>query len=206
MDGISKLEIKSLIIDFSGSIFRSNHWSWSKVLTTRSSRVFLWKWCCKNPSVPFLWDFEEEWSRPQFFSRIVAEESPSITWRKKIFKYKYFHGFKMFTLTLLHVVYSGCERTQVLVLSCLAVVFHLSWKKNILKDHRKVGIEFTFSSRIATSGTLMLNVNFVFQQGLNPLSLTGFVAGFGSPLKSSLWPLKITWTITILDNSIMLMI
>ena len=31
----------------------------------------------------------------------------------------------MFTLTLLHVVYSGCERTQVLVLSCLAVVFHL---------------------------------------------------------------------------------
>ena len=31
----------------------------------------------------------------------------------------------MFNLTLLHVVYSGCERTQVLVLSCLAVVFHL---------------------------------------------------------------------------------
>ena len=31
----------------------------------------------------------------------------------------------MFTLTLLHVVYSGCERTKVLVLSCLAVVFHL---------------------------------------------------------------------------------
>ena len=91
----------------------------------------------------------------------------------------------MFTLTLLHVVYSGCERTKVLVLSCLAVVFHLGWK-NILKHYRKAGIEFTFSSRIATSGTLMLNVNFVFQQGLNPLSLTGFVAGFGSPLKSSL--------------------
>ena len=31
----------------------------------------------------------------------------------------------MSTLTLLHVVYSGCERAQVLVLSCLAVVFHL---------------------------------------------------------------------------------
>ena len=31
----------------------------------------------------------------------------------------------MFTLTLLHVVYSGCERAQVLVFSCLAVVFHL---------------------------------------------------------------------------------
>ena len=40
----------------------------------------------------------------------------------------------MFNLTLLHVVYSGCERSQVLVLSCLAVVFHLGWK-NILKDH-----------------------------------------------------------------------
>ena len=37
----------------------------------------------------------------------------------------------MFTLTLLHVVYSGCERTKVLVLSCLAVVFHLSWKKHL---------------------------------------------------------------------------
>ena len=37
----------------------------------------------------------------------------------------------MFTLTLLHVVYSGCERTQVLVLSCLAVVFHLGWKKHL---------------------------------------------------------------------------
>ena len=108
----------------------------------------------------------------------------------------------MFTLTLLHVVYSGCERTKVLVLSCLAVVFHLRWKKYLEASQQQ--LEFTFSSRIATSGTLMLNVNFVFQQGLNPLSLTGFVAGFGSPLKSSLWPLKITWAITILDYSKML--
>ena len=140
MDGISKLEINCLIIDFSGSICRSNHWPWLKVSrssTTRSSRVFLWKWCCENPSVPFLWDLEEQWGRPQFFSWVIAQESPSITWKCKQQDYKCFHGFKMFTLTLLHVVYSGCERTQVLVLSCLAVVFHLRWK-NILKHHRGV--------------------------------------------------------------------
>ena len=43
----------------------------------------------------------------------------------------------MFTLTLLHVVYSGCERTQVLVLSCLAVVFHLGWKKKHFEGSQK---------------------------------------------------------------------